>query len=194
MNLKKSKVTGSSLLMLIGVVCMATIFVSAAVLILSLPKTNGSEEVGIYPVNITMSNSATYHDQYTTTTGMEAWTYAAAVPGNHYGEEFTAAYTGESHPNYDIRVTVTSDIAYVGSDIVIGYIENNNAPGIYTPDAGATYNNLVIPDGTQTDSIWTSSVVIHSSASTALYYWMQITPYHESAHFTVTYQAIQAVA
>lgn len=181
--------------MLIGCICMITIFVSAAVLILSLPRTNGSQEVGIYPVNISMTSPTDYHTTYSGLTGMEAWDYASAVPANHYGEEFGASYTGDSHPDYDIKVTVTCDIAFVGSDIAIGYIENSNAPGLYTPEAGASYSSLNLQDGTQTDvSVWTSSVVIHSSASTGMYYWMQITPYLESAHFTVTYQAIQAVA
>ncbi|MDW5562187.1 MAG: hypothetical protein SA339_03095 [Methanomassiliicoccus sp.] len=172
---------------------MATIFVSAAVLILSMPRTNGSQEVTTYPVNISILGSADYHTTYSGTTGMEAWTYTTAVPANHYGEYFYAYYTGESHPNYDIKVTVTCDKAFVGSDITIGYLMNINGPGLYTPDTGASYNNLNIQDGTQVDiDTWTSSAIINSNANAQEYFWMQITPYLESAHFIVTYQAIQA--
>ncbi|MDW5563468.1 MAG: hypothetical protein SA339_09600 [Methanomassiliicoccus sp.] len=172
---------------------MATIFVSAAVLILSMPRTNGSQEVTTYPVNISITTSFDYHTTYSGTTGMEAWTYTTAVPANHYGEMFYSSYTGESQPRYDIRVTVTCDKAFVGSDITIGYIGSHSGPGTMTPGTGATYINLNVQDGTQVDSsTWTSSMVIHSNDITDMFYWMQITPYLESAHFTLTYQAIQA--
>ncbi|MDW5563604.1 MAG: hypothetical protein SA339_10295 [Methanomassiliicoccus sp.] len=172
---------------------MATIFVSAAVLILSMPRTNGSQAVTTYPVNIGLTSSANYHDQYSAITGMEAWTYTTAVPANHYGEMFSAFYPSGDGPNYDIKVTVTCDKAFVGSDITIGYLMNINGPGLNTPDTGASYTALTIQDGTQVDiDTWTSSAVIHSDANAQEYFWMQITPYLESAHFTVTYQAIQA--
>ncbi|MBI0582163.1 MAG: hypothetical protein JET69_04015 [Methanomassiliicoccales archaeon] len=174
---------------------MATIIVSAAALILSLPRTNGPQAVSNYPVNISLTSPSDYHTSYTDTTGMEAWGYTSTVPGKSYGEEFSAAYVGGATPYYDIKVTVISNVTFDANDITIGYIKNGNAPDVSTPETGATYTALNIAAANQVDTdIWSSSVVIHSSAGTQMYYWMQITPYLENSSFTVTYQAVESAA
>jgi hypothetical protein len=60
MKFGKKMITGSSLLMVLGVLFAATILVSAAVVVLSATKSNGLQPVGDYPVRLTLTTGQDY--------------------------------------------------------------------------------------------------------------------------------------
>ena len=139
MKFRGKAITGTSLLMVLGVVCFASIIVSATALVfLSMSDSNGPTVVG-FPLTATAQGST---DDSQSEYG--AWG-TSAIPGNTYtdGVKIAGTYTGD----YSIEITITSTVTISNADISMTYLKGDsgsyNAVGVFS-GSGTTTMTAVI--------------------------------------------------
>jgi hypothetical protein len=196
MKIGKKMITGSGLLMMIGVIFATTILVSAAVVVLSATKTNGLQPVGDFPVRLTMTTGQDYQNLYAPNTNLDAWTAASVTAGNSYGERFAAQYNGQSTPAYMIMVTVyklgSQNQEIQDNDIAVGYHDVIANQEEFIPTWNTQYSPIQFqPSGSNT---MVGIIPLDTEALKETIVWMNIVPQvgGEDVYFVLEYKAVPA--
>ncbi len=175
MKFRGKVITGSSLLMVLGVLCSVTVVASSLVL-LSLPVSTTSNNVVAKPISLDLTNSGG---------GFAPWPTTDAIQGQQYGQNVTASTTSTWTGSYQIQMTIT----------VTGTISVADFAVSYTLPGGSSSTALASGDWTHTTSTMTALLPAQTDTGT---------PYSALYHLTIQvngaytdcvigFQAVQAV-
>jgi hypothetical protein len=195
MKIGKKMLTGSSFVMILGVLFVATVVVSAAVVVLSATRSNGLQPVGDYPVRLTLTSGQDYRNVYSNT-DLNAWTDSSVTAGNSYGERFAAHYNGQSTPAYAIMVTViklgggAQEIQT--NDIAVGYYDVLYDVEEIVPTSNTKYDSVQFQTTGPNTMVGTFPVDTALDRDTIV--WMELVPQvgGEEVYFIIEYKAVPA--
>lgn len=169
--------------MMLGVICMATIVVSAAYVFLSESQSNGPKTVD----DTSLATIALVPTGSYTGYSYPAWNNGANT-NNYYGEKFTVTTDLTS---YKILITVTTSLDDItsyegtGNNVIIAIDTGTTDPG----NVG-TYDSVTLNPGTNAQTLVGTTTGTYSGTTT---FWVAIHPNVGGGSYTLSYQVVNEV-